>query len=251
MKLSRALALALLVAVPTTAHAQINLAWNDCITKPNATDNVQYACNGTASGTVNLVASFIPPNDLPVWVGAEMYLSISAESGTLPDFWDLNYGGCREGSLYFPAYDNQTGTGSSGACQNPWSGAPSGGGFACQLNYLGSGNTRVHSARAIAYARALSAGQQYHGGVFTLDFLNSAESENDPGCAGCCATVTITLSSVELFQTVGSPGGDIITLTTPATRNTVTWNSLGCNGSSSIPTPTRTTSWGKIKATYR
>ena len=241
----------LLLAVSSSAHAQINLAWNNCITQANATDNVQYACNGTASGTVNLVCSFIPPGGLPAWVGADMYLSISAESGSLPDFWDLDFGGCREGSLFFPAYDNQTGTGSSGVCQNPWSGAPSGGAFAYQLNYQGSGATRLHSTRAIAYSRALSAGQQYHAGVFTLDFLNSAESETQPLCAGCCTPVTITLTSVELYQTAGSPGGDVITLTTPATRNVVTWNSLGCNGSSSIPTPTRTTSWGRIKATYR
>jgi len=251
MKLSRTLFLVLMITIPAAAHAQINLAWNNCITQASATDNVQYACNGTASGTVNLVASFIPPDALAGFVGAEMYLTIATEGGPLPDFWDLNFGGCRENSLYFPAYDNQTGTGTSGACQNPWSGSPSGGGFAFDLNYLGTGATRIRTSRAIAYKRAMSAGQQYHGGVFTLDFLNSAETENEPFCAGCCTPVTITLTSIELYQEVGSAGGDIITLTAPATRNVVTWNSLGCNGSSSIPTPTRKTSWGKIKATYR
>jgi len=251
MKRFWSLAPVLLLAVSSSAHAQINLAWNDCITKPNAAENVQYACNGTASGTVNLVASFIPPDALPAFVAAELRLIISTDGGSLPDFWDLAYGGCRENSLYYPAYDNQTGTGTSGACQNPWSGSPSGGAFACEVNYLGTGVTRIRTSRAIASARSLSAGQQYHGGVFTLDFLKSAETENEPLCAGCCTTVTITLTSVELDQTAGSPGGDVITLTAPATRNVVTWNSLGCNGSSSIPTPTRKSSWGRIKATYR
>jgi hypothetical protein len=251
MKLSRTLALALMVAAPAAAHAQINLAWNNCITQPSAAENVQYACNGTASGTVNLVASFIPPDALPAFVGVEMDLDIATEGGPLPDFWDLDYGGCRENSLFYPAYDNQTGTGTSGACQNPWSGSISAGGFNVQLNYLGTGATRVHAIRAIAYARSLSAGQQYHAGVFTLDFLKSAETENEPFCAGCCTPVNITLTSVELYQVAGSPGGDIITLTTPATRNVATWNSLGCNGSSSIPTPTRKVSWGRIKTTYR
>ena len=250
MKHVRTLVVASILALPSTLHAQINLAWNNCITQPSATENAQYACNGTASGTVNLVASFIPPNGLPAFVGTQMYFSISTESGQLPDFWDLGLGGCRENSLFFPAYDNQTGTGSTGACQNPWSG-PSGGGFQYDLNYQGTGMTRLRTTRAIAYARALTGGQQYHDGVFTLDFLKSAETEQAPVCAGCCQTVTITLTSLEVYQTAGSPGGDIITLTTPATRNYVTWNAYGCNGSSSIPTPTRQTSWGKIKATYR
>jgi len=251
MKLSRTLALALMVAVPAAAHAQINLAWNNCITQASATDNVQYACNGTASGTVDLVGSFIPPGALPGFVGVDMILTIATEGGPLPDFWDLDYGGCRENSLFYPAYDNQTGTGASGACQNPWSGSPSAGSFQVNVNYLGTGVTQVRAGRAIATKRSLSAGQQYHVGVFTLDFLNSAETENEPFCAGCCTPVTITLTNVDVAQEFGSPGGDVIHLTAPATRNVVTWNSLGCNGSSSIPTPTRKTSWGRIKATYR
>jgi hypothetical protein len=251
MKLLSWASVCLMLALPAIAHAQINLAWNNCITQSNATENVQYACNGTASGTVNLVASFIPPDALPAFVAADLYLTISNENGQLPDFWDLDFGGCRENSLYYPAYDNQTGTGPSGACQNPWTGSFSGGGMQVLVDYLGSGDTQVRSVRAITAARLLSAGQQYHGGVFTLDFLNSAESEDEPYCAGCCEPVTITLTRVDLFQTAGSPGGDIITLTTPATRAVVTWNALGCNGTSSIPTPTRKTTWGSVKATYR
>jgi len=250
MKPVRTILVALILAIPSTVHAQINLAWNNCITQSSATENVQYACNGTASGTVNLVASFIPPNSLPAFVGTQMYFTISTENGQLPDFWDLGLGGCRENSLFFPAYENQTGTGATGVCQNPWSG-PSGGGFRYDLDFGGTGETRVRTSRAIAYSRALAGGQQYHDGVFTLDFLKSAETEQEPLCAGCCQSVTITLTSLEIYQTVDSPGGDIITLTTPETRNSVTWNGLGCNGSSSIPVPTRQVSWGKIKATYR
>jgi hypothetical protein len=39
-------------------------------------------------------------------------------------------------------------------------------------------------------------------------------------------------------------------LTTPGIRNTVTWNANGCEGPGTT-VPTRRSSWGAVKATYR
>jgi len=255
MKLSPTLALALMVAVPTAARAQINLAWNDCITKPSAAANIQYACDGSRNGTpYKLVASFISPADLPGFVAVQMYLDVVLPLGNahymdpLPDWWHLGAGECREGNLAAPNGFAGIGTGTTGACQNPWlNSLGTGGGFQYTSN-LGFPNNRARLLTVFARADvfALVAGQQYLSHVLTLDTFGDVL--NDDGmCPGCCQSMMITLEKIELDQEAGAPGGDVITLTNPATRKHVWWNEVPCDA----PTRTSRTTWGAVKATYR
>jgi hypothetical protein len=255
MKPFRSLSAVLFLVVPAVAQAQINLAWNDCITQPSAAANIQYACDGSRHGTpYKLVASFISPFNLPTFVGVQMYLDVTLPLGhvhfmdPLPDWWKLGVGECRVGNLASPNGFPGIGTGTTGACQNPWLGSiGTGGGFQYTSNL---GFPHNHARLLTAFARGdvfpLVAGQQYLSQALTLDTVGDVL--NDDGmCPGCCQSMMITLEKIELYQQVGSPGGDIITLTNPATRKFVWWQEVPCDAA----TATHRSTWGAIKATYR
>jgi hypothetical protein len=265
MKPFRSLSVVLFLAVPAVAHAQINLAWNSCITQSSAAANIQYACDGSRNGDpFKLVASFIPPNTLPGFVGGMLIIDVSMPGADppLPDWWryqktfpSSGIPECRDGNLAFPASNTGVGSGSSGACQNPWLGAFTGGGL--QYNNHGDEASGIFAgdhdkARIlVSFARSspfmLVGNQQYHWGAIEMDSYGDVATEDHSVCQGCCQPVLITLVRVELDQEAGSPGGDVNYFTTPATRNYVWWQQNGCNGA----VPVRKSSWGAIKATYR
>jgi hypothetical protein len=256
MKLFRHLALALLLVTPAVTHAQINLAWNDCITQPSAADNIAYACDGSKNGTpYKLVASFIPPFPLPQFVGVQMYFDVALPPSDpnfinpLSDWWRLGVGECRDGNLTYTLPQSGIGTGTTGACQNPWLPAPhSASGFQYFSNFMGNPNqARLSTVSANDAPIALTAGQQYHAGLITLDTIGDIPNAGDPACPGCCQPMLITLGRLQLFQVAGSPGGDITTLFDPATRNYVWWQQNG----GACATPAKRTTWGSIKTTYR
>jgi hypothetical protein len=260
------IALALTLAPIAVAHAQggINLAWNNCITQANAAENIQYACDGSAHGTpFKLVASFVTPNmfvtptGLPAVVGIEMEIDIGipASSDPLPDWWRYTLSSvadppsppqCRDGNLVYPGDDTGVGTGATGACPNPWANAITNGFFAYDLNFGGNparARIRTYFARSTPIALAVS--QQYLGGVISMDTFRDVDTGSGT-CAGCCQPMLLTLSRVKIFQVAGSQYGDIFFLTDPAPRNYVWWNQQTCGA-----VPTRSTTWGAIKATYR
>jgi len=260
------LAVAAMFSFPSIARAQINLAWNDCITQVSAAENLQYACNGSRNGVpFKLVASFIPPNDLPRFVAGMLIIDVSMPGADppLPDWWRYQRAfpssgipECRDGNLIFPTSNNGVGTGTSGACQNPWLGGFTGGGL--QYNNHGDDASGIFAGdhdkarMLVSFARSnaftMVGNQQYHFAVIEIDSYGDVATEDHSVCQGCCQPVLITLVSVELDQEAGAPGGDVIYLTTPATRNYVWWQQNGCNGDA---VPTRKSSWGAIKATYR
>jgi len=200
------------------------------------------------------VASFIAPIQLGHFVGLELDLDIALPASdphsadALPDWWRLGVSECRAGNLKTPKTFPGIGTGLTGACQSPWQTAPlTGAGFLYTSNYLGNPN-RAHLRTVLARSNetTLIAGQQYVAQLMTLDTVGDVLNANGM-CPGCCQSMMVTLSKIELDSTAGSPEGDVIFLTNPATRNFVWWNQVACDS----PTPTHRSSWGAIKSTYR
>jgi hypothetical protein len=103
----------------------------------------------------------------------------------------------------------------------------------------------------VAFARdtpgPLVAGQQYVAGVLTLDTWGDVPAEGVTVCVGCCDPMQLLVQELTLYQNAGAPGGDVWVLNAPAIRQMVSWQ----NGQSPCPTPTRRTTWGSIKTTYR
>jgi hypothetical protein len=250
-RLRTALTGTLLLALGATlAHAQtgMNLAWNNCITQPNAAADKAYACDGSMNGTpFKIVLSFFTPIELPKFVGIQATIDIRTSTGTLPDWWQLGGSQCRAGNLAFRGSAIGVGTGATGACRTPWAGANSGGGFHWSSpipdDSLNQGRLVIALARDVECALGIN--QQYVGGIIELDTFNDIESGYGV-CSGCATPVCIVLNQVQLFQTAGAQGGDIQTITLPEARQWITWQ----GGSCGLVTPARTM-WGSIRAIYQ
>ena len=256
---------ALLLFGASLAHAQgaLNLAWNNCITQAASAADKAYACDGSANGTpYRIVMSFVSPDNLTKFVGMQAVLDVRVQGlAALPDWWKVGVGECRDGNMIFPAGLTGIGTGTTGACQNPWAGGNTGGGFAWYSEILDDPGVPPNSPRPtwgrakFAFARDTEAnlvqGNQYIGGVVQLDTFNDVDSGSGV-CAGCAVPACLVLNQMELFQTAGSPGGDVVVITAPGTRQYVTWQggAIGGNGCP-IEVPTRNITWGSIKAIYR
>jgi hypothetical protein len=248
--------LALTAASATAAHAQLNLAWNNCITQAASAADKSYACDGSANGIpYKVVMSFVAPANLNNFVGLQAIVDIRTATGNaLTDWWKIGVGECRDGNFFFPGTLTGVGTGTTGVCRNPFAGANSGGGFQWYTQTTDDYPTINGARTKLAIARdtegSLTQAQQYVAGAFTLDTFNDVDTGNGV-CAGCALPACIVLNQIELYQTVGSPGGDIIVLNTPATRFHITWQggAVGGNGCP-IETPVRRATWGGIKSLY-
>jgi hypothetical protein len=244
------------------AHAQINLAWNNCITQAASAADKVYACDGSGNGTpFRAVFSFISPANLNNFVGIQGVIDVRTVNLTvLPDWWKLGVGECRDGNFIYPNSLTGIGTGTTGVCRNPWAGANTGGGFAWysenkgdipETPTLAPGWGRVKIAFARDTETSLIQGQQYIGGVIAIDTFNDVDTGSGV-CAGCALPACLVVNQIELYQVVGSPGGDILILTASDTRQFVTWQGGAVGGAGCpISTPARNVTWGSIKAIYR
>jgi len=248
---------ALLVLTAAAASAQVNLAWRNCITQAAAVANEDYLCDGSRNGFPHKgVASFVSPANLGQFVGIQAVVDIKTNNATLPDWWRVGTGDCRDGNFSFPVALTGIGTGSTGVCQNPWLGGSTGGGFAFYFENKGDnpvtptpwpGYGRIKLAMARDTEKALLQGQQYIAGAFNLDTFG-----DDGSCPGCLDPACLVLNAIELYQTSGAPPQDIYILSAPATRQWITWQG-GAVGGSGCPgeTPTQNKSWGSVKSLYR
>jgi hypothetical protein len=247
----------LALAAPPARAQTINFAWHDCAMLPNAAANLSYACDGSRNGLPwRAVMSFASPGDLTAFVGMQAIVDLhvgSLSTGPLPneplpDWWRLGLGECREGNLVFPASMLGIGTGATGACRNPWTGATTGGGFNVQA--MNPSQTRLRFAFARDAGAALVNAQEYIGGVFSLDSWGDIAGEQGQ-CLGCCSPIVLVLNSIEVYQISGTYPADYYLLTSGA-QQFITWQSpYAPNPPACLQTPTVSRTWGSIKATYR
>jgi len=254
----RLLCIILLIACVSLLHAtisraEINLAWNNCITESNQAENIAYACDASRNGLpFRCVVSFVSPDQLNAFVGVEATIDVynspayfdHPTPGPLPDYWRLALGECREGNLLFPA--STLGIGSN-ACRNPWSNANTGGGSVVTSM---SNGARLKLTFARDSGTQLLTGQQYIGMVLNIDTWGDINNGNGE-CAGCCTPMVLSIERVGLHQTAGTPPQDIYYLDPVGGRPWVTWQSpYAPNPPPCIPVPVKRSTWGSIKATY-
>jgi hypothetical protein len=257
MKKILLVSMALIAFGASLAHAQggINLAWNNCLGVGTHAVNVDYACDGSRNGIpYRGVFSFTSPATMDEFVGIQGVLDFRTPEPTLPDWWKLGVGDCREGNFNYPAAF--TGIGNTTTCLNPWTGANTGGGWAYYFQNKGDhpdtptpwpGYGRIKFAFARDNSKHLDAGVHYVAGVWTLDTFG-----DDGTCAGCALPACLVQNSVELYQVSGSPPQDIYYISDAATRQYITWQG-GAIGGSGCPleVPAKNVTWGSIKALYR
>jgi hypothetical protein len=225
------------------------LAWNSCA----ADGGVPYRAFGCATntGAETIVGSFVLDQDVPqaVFVRASLGM-INFEYG-VPDWWQVNPGGCRQGGL--SAFADPSRIGGS-ACINAWPSLSANTWSAENMTYylgieypvyhwpgayeMGSIDVQVGCTPAMA----LEHGVEYL--AFAL-VLSHQKSTGDGACAGCGKTVLMGLGTIRVEQADGTyedcyPSGCVDCVDETAS---VWWQSG--------VVAARPRTWGAIKSLYR
>ena len=243
MKKSVLIAGAMLVLGAGAASAAgINLSWNDC--GAAGTQNVTFACNSNAGAPFTMVGSFIPPAGVDNFLGISAQVDITTDQATLPDWWKHGNGQCR-GTTGLNTDFNFT----SGpfTCTDFYAGQAAGG-FAYDVGYgtAARARFRIQCAVPIDNKGPVDPATEYYAfkGVILRSKTTGAGS-----CAGCSNPGCIVLNEIQLFQPPDA--GFDPSITNPADRNYVTWQSAPASPICPQSTPTKSSTWGQVKSLYR
>ena len=237
-----------LTAALATAAPGVNVRWNLCL-GDGGVANKNFACNSN-SGTNTAVGSFELGEDILQASGNEIVIDI-ATAGPVPAWWQFkNVGTCRSTSLGLnginPAAVN---------CPDWASGQSAGGIGAYNIGIAGPNTARIVAALAVpASALAdLFAGQEYFSYNMTI---NNAKTVGTGSCAGCSVAACIVFNSVNVTTQVPANDRKLSGPTNGTDSNFCTWQGgagtdsnrgVGCPAA----TPTRNSTWGKVKSLYR
>jgi hypothetical protein len=233
----------LLQTAAGASAAGVNLSWNNC----GAAGSVEkhFACNtNTGPPPAVFVASVRAPAGISRWASFETFVDVQSSGATLPAWWQLrNEVGqidqCRNG--FMSVSSDFTGAPYAGACADPYQNQGSGGLSSYRVGFGGANRARMRVVFSVppAYLHPLDEGVEY----FTMRAsINYGKTVGTGSCAGCAEEVLLVCDHVLCIQPNGTPGGNV-TVMNPAERNYVVWNQSA--------TPTRSATWGSIKALYR
>ncbi len=179
-------------------------------------------------------------------LGFEADIALQASGATLPDWWQVQPGGCRAGRI---GADRNFDFGSN--CADPFSGA---GVAVFQSLVLGEPRGQANQARLLASAAVPSnqPGMLEPGPVYQVCrvVVRSGGTVTPPACPGCSEPVCMVLNEVRvLYRSQGVLQTSRLTLPASGNGNWIGWQSTP--GVPCLTVPTRRTSWGAIKTLYR
>lgn len=250
MKLRRTVLVALLSLAPGPASAlasgDINIAWLDCaVPYGSGLTDLHYACDGN-NGYSLLVASFSPPVALSQLNGTNAVVDFQSSAATLSPWWQLQPGGCREGSLT-ASFDFTAGPTS---CEDVWLGQAVG---TFRVDQSGTNRLRLRAmcAFAVGSERVVNDdGTEYDAFLIRIQH---AKTVGDGSCSGCLDPVCIVFNSLMLTQPSGV--GDYALTTGPnqfAGWRGGAYQPCGAGGSCvPIPCPVIKSTWGRVKSRFR
>jgi len=230
-------------------HAGVALRWNHCFGEGTGLAYRSFACD-TNAGFEELTGSFALNEDMADVSGNEIVvyvlpgypyvtMPVPPSSGPLPEWWKFrNPGTCRQSALtaVFAADPENV------VCQDWAMGQQVGALGAYDIDFRGPGTARIFAVVAVPMTglQTLTAGSEYFS--FTLRISHTRTVGAD-ACGGCDMPMYLVLSSIKV--------------TTPVLAND-RWLSGPLNGVDSDfalwaprPVPTRSASWGAVKALFR
>ena len=261
LRIASCVAAVLVPLLVAPAFAGVNLRWDQCFSD-GGVQNKTFACD-TNTGSERLVMSFVLDTDMQQVSGNEIILKIQSASATLPSWWSLKSAGtCRQASLGFSS------SVPAGAvnCLDWGGGAESGGIGAYSIGFSGPNTVRVSMAVAVPPTNLsdLVANQEYFSGALTI---NHAKTVGTGACSGCDQPVCIaieqlTVTTPVLASNIVVAGGASAPNSEFARwQNSVETNVTfechvmsGCTHTftcADASTPTRSSTWGAVKALYR
>jgi hypothetical protein len=260
------LCLALLVVPASAAFAQIDMTWDNCILADEANGeapaaaNKSFICTGTAIQRYGVHGSYKSPTDIPDFIA----MDISMDLQTSPPVpvpcvfqWEV---APAQGSVAFSVNNFATGPGlgAGDACTllgTLWGdgGAEAGfSGITSVTPAFGGNGRRILAAvaRSSEAPVPLTANANYYG--FHMRITHTSAFRGS--CAGCTQAAVLVWNSATLY----GRSGQIVVLAGPSNKglSTSSANSYcAMMNSASLATcqatPTRNTTWGRLKTIYR
>ncbi|NOT34063.1 MAG: hypothetical protein HOP12_07825 [Candidatus Eisenbacteria bacterium] len=226
-------------SIASAAAPGANLGWTNCGLTATSS-NIALACDDNTL-TRNLIVSFRVPNAVSDFVGVSTVIDVAVAGGALPAYWQLGAGQCREGSVALGT------VGTLGGCTNTYSGANQAGGYVFDSSQ-GPNRIRFRADWVRDTGGALVANTLYSGLVLGISTVGAFD-EGFGSCAGCSTPACFVLNGFEAFSllggSLGNYGADV--------RNWATYQGgiPGPGGECPGVTPTRSNTWGGVKALYR
>jgi len=241
-----AVVLALVAAAPLPARAAgIDLTWSACNTDGGLQGTV-FNCSDNAY-VAELIGCFQLPSAMDSVFNIEVSLDIEVESAALPDFWQFD--GCNASGLTLS--NAEPASGCSGIT-NVWGAGGTGGGSTrAYLSMYGGRATRGRLVGSLFRTDLDPANVAAETNTFAFRFLISAAEASEAGgtCAGCNTAGVIVWNSAE-FTSVAMSNPPPVTLTNSGLSGQCVQFNGGNAGTCTI-TPTRASTWGRLKALYR
>ena len=222
----------------------LNLGWNDCGGYPPSV-NRNFACD-TNAGIHTLVGSFVAPSCVNRMSANEVVMDLDCQCLAWPDWWGLRTGLCRTSSMS-GSFDFTEGP---FTCYDYWQG----GAFGSVAMDLPVGRrARIKGVFALPAGDPRITSIPEGTEVYSYKMnINNAKTVGLGSCSGCEAGVCIVLNFIKLNQPVDEPCGSKF-VSVPAVRNFATWQGGPKPGFDCTATysPTRSETWGSVKALYR
>jgi hypothetical protein len=229
--------------------AGIDLGWDDCPGGAAYSVIKTFACN-TNVGVNTMVGSFVAPEGVVAMSSNEIVMDVQTGGLALPAWWKMATGQCRPATSVAGTFDF---TGGPFTCYDYWQAGAIG---ALNWSVLPTTTNRCRIKGVFALPagdeRITSILEGTHVYSFKGRIIN-AQSTGLGACAGCSDEACIVLNSIRINQPASS-GHTQIHLSNPATVQHVIWQAWSTgNPVYQCPTvtPTKTRSWGSIKALYR
>jgi len=250
LSLQISLAVSLLALSAGRAGAEgLNLGWDDCPGGAAYSVIKTFACN-TNVGINTLIGSFIAPAGVIAMSANEIVMDVQTGGPVLPAWWKMASGQCRAASSVAGNFNFTAGP---FTCYDYWQ-AGAVGAMAWSIIPFAANRCRIKGVVALPSGdpRITEIPEGTHVYSFKCN-INNARSTGLGACAGCGDEACIMLNSIRINQPVSS-GAPSIPLYNAATVQHVIWQAWTTTDpiyQCPVLTPTKSRSWGSIKALYR
>jgi hypothetical protein len=226
------------------ADEALHLTWIDCWTGAAAASDETFECD-VNSGERRLIAGFTLGTPIDSVIAIEAVIDLVHEDGTLPPWWHLDPGGCRDGALAATA--DLAGL---DGCADMWGGEGNAlvQGYEIEEPRGGPNQARIKVVAAVASAsaRSLDTATSYAAVALRLDNRKTVSPEV---CAGCDGDACLVLNSILVRRLPGGTGDVFLQIPAAGNGQMATWGSgLGADCAA---VPARNATWGRVKTLYR
>lgn len=223
-------------SIASAAAPGANLGWTNCATT-STSQNYAFACDDNTL-VRNLVASYRLASATSDFVGISAVIDYALGDAGTPAYFQFGGGGCREGAFA------PISVGTLAGCTNSYAGANQAGGFVNEQT--GPNRWRIRADWARDAAGAQVATTLYSALVMQIN-TTGAVDEGFGVCEGCSVPACFVLNSLQIYSLsqglVADLGQDV--------RNWATYQGGGFGQGCPGETPSKSATWGAVKALYR